>query len=56
VTITYADSGSSAFKPLKTVTADARGYFKFNSVYKAGRRWSIRWTTFAGTPVGAYQR
>jgi len=55
-TILYADRGSSTFKPLRTITADARGYFTFRAVYKAGRRWNLRWTSFAGTPVGAYQR
>ena len=55
-TIVYADRGSSTFKPLRTVTTDARGYFTVSAAYKAGRRWSIRWTTFGGTPVGAYTR
>jgi len=56
VTIVYADRGSSKFKTLRTVKTDARGYFTFSSAYRAGRRWNVRWTTFSGTPVGAYRR
>ncbi|MEA2156879.1 MAG: hypothetical protein QOE11_3019 [Solirubrobacteraceae bacterium] len=56
VTIVYADRGSSTFKPLKTVTTDAKGYFTLSSAFKAGRRWNVRWTSFAGTPVESYQR
>jgi hypothetical protein len=55
-TIVYADRGSSRFKTLRTIKTDRRGYFKFNSAYKAGRRWNIRWTSFSGTPVGPYTK
>jgi hypothetical protein len=55
-TIVYADRGSSTFKTLRTVTTDVRGYFQFTANYKAGRRWNIRWTSFSGTPVGAFER
>lgn len=55
-TITYADRGSSRFRTLKTVKTDSRGYFRLSSAYRAGRRWNVRWTTFSGTPVGAYRK
>jgi hypothetical protein len=55
-TIVYADRGSSKFKTLRTIKTNARGYFTFSSKYKAGRRWNVRWTSFSGTPVGAYKR
>jgi hypothetical protein len=55
-TIVYADRGSSTFKPLRTVTTDARGYFTFNTTFRAGRRWNVRWQAFTGTPVGSYTR
>jgi hypothetical protein len=53
-TITYADRGSSSFKPLRDVTTDARGYFTVSSTYRKGRRWNITWQGFAGTPVESY--
>jgi hypothetical protein len=56
VTIVYADRGSSKFKTLRTVKTNSRGYFTFSSAYKAGRRWNVRWTSLAGTPVGAYTK
>jgi hypothetical protein len=56
VTIVYADRGSSKFKTLRTVKTDSRGYFTFSSAYRAGRRWNVRWTSLAGTPVGAYRK
>ncbi|MEA2149609.1 MAG: hypothetical protein QOD69_1439 [Solirubrobacteraceae bacterium] len=55
-TIVYADRGSSTFKTLRTVRTDVRGYFTFNTRFRAGRRWNMRWQTFAGTPVGSYTR
>jgi hypothetical protein len=55
-TIVYADRGSSKFKTLRTIKTDSRGYFTFNSKYRAGRRWNIRWTSFSGTPVGPYTK
>jgi hypothetical protein len=55
-TIVYADRGSSRFKTLRTIKTDVRGYFKFNSAFRAGRRWNVRWTSFSGTPVGAYTK
>ncbi len=53
-TITYADRGSSRFKTLRTVTTDARGYFTVRSTYRKGRRWNVKWESFAGSPVGSY--
>ena len=55
-TIVYADRGSSRFKTLRTIKTNARGYFQFSSKYRAGRRWNVRWTSFSGTPVGAYTK
>jgi len=55
-TILYADRGSPRFKVLRTVKTDRRGYFRFTSRYRAGRRWNVRWQTFSGTPVGSYKR
>jgi hypothetical protein len=56
VTIVYADRGSSTFKTLQSVRTDAHGYFRFDSAYRAGRRWNVRWTSLSGTPVGAYTK
>jgi len=53
-TITYADRGSSAFKTLRTVTTDARGYFTVSSNYRKGRRWNLTWEGFSGSPVESY--
>jgi hypothetical protein len=53
-TITYADRGSSRFKPLRTVQTDARGYFTVSSAYRKGRRWNLTWESRSGTPVESY--
>ena len=56
VTITYADRGATSFKPLRTVRTDGRGYFKFTTNWRKGRRWNVTWQNFGGAPVGAYER
>jgi hypothetical protein len=53
-TITYADRGSSRFKPLRSVTTDARGYFTVRANWRKGRRWNITWQEFSGSPVRSY--
>ncbi len=53
-TITYADRGSSAFRPLRTVTTDARGYFQVGSAWRKGRRWNVTWEGQTGSPVESY--
>ena len=53
-TVTYADRGSSRFKPLRTVRTDARGYFTISAAYRKGRRWNITWQDFSGSPVESY--
>ena len=53
-TITYADRGG-AFKTLRTVTTDARGYFTVSSTWRKGRRWNLTWEGQSGSPVEAYQ-
>ncbi len=56
VTITYANKGSSRFLALRTVKTDARGYFRFTTAYRAGRRWNVTWQGQSGSPVGSYTR
>ncbi|HEY1537775.1 MAG TPA: hypothetical protein VGF63_00150 [Solirubrobacteraceae bacterium] len=55
-TVTYADKGSSSFKPLKTVNTNAFGYFQFSTAWRAGRRWNLTWQGQSGSPVGSYTR
>jgi hypothetical protein len=55
-TITYADRGSSSFKPLRNVTTDARGYFTVRASWRKGRRWNITWQGSSGTAVESYAR
>ena len=55
-TVTYADKGSSAFKRLRVVQTNARGYFQFPSAWRAGRRWNVTWQDQTGSPVGSYTR
>lgn len=55
VTVTYADRGSSGFKPLRTVKTDARGYFQFTTNWRKQRRWNVTWQNFTGAPVGSYE-
>ena len=55
-TVTYANRGSSKFRPLKTVKTDSRGYFKFTTTWRAGRRWNVTWQDQTGSPVGSYTR
>jgi hypothetical protein len=55
-TITYADRGSSRFKPLRSVKTDSRGYFQFTTNWRKGRRWNVTWQEFSGSPVGSYER
>ena len=52
-TITYADRGG-AFKTLRTVTTDARGYFTVSSAWRAGRRWNLTSEGQSGSPVESY--
>jgi hypothetical protein len=53
-TVTYADGGG-AFKKLRTVTTDGRGYFTFSSTWRKGRRWNLTWEGQSGSPVDSYQ-
>jgi hypothetical protein len=53
-TITYADGGG-AFKKLRTVTTDARGYFTVSSTWRSKRRWNLTWEGQSGSPVASYQ-
>jgi len=55
-TITYADRGSSRFRMLRTVRTDKRGYFRFTTAWRKGRRWNVSWQSFSGTPVGSYTK
>jgi hypothetical protein len=54
VDVVYRDSGSKTVKILKSLTTDSLGYFKFNAKYKKGRRWQLRWSSFAGHFVEPY--
>ena len=53
-TVTYADRGG-AFKTLRTVRTDARGYFTVSSTWRKGRRWNLTWEGRSGSPVESYQ-
>lgn len=52
-TITYAD-GTGAFKPLRTVKTDSRGYFQVSSTWRKTRRWNLQWEGQSGSPVTWY--
>jgi hypothetical protein len=54
-TITYADPGR-AFRTLRTVRTNARGYFTVSSAWRKGRRWNLTWEGQSGYPVASYQR
>ena len=58
VTVEYAD-GSGAFRTLRTVTTDSRGYWTATTSYRSRRSWRVRWTApngtvFTGPPARAY--
>lgn len=55
-TITYADRGSSTFRPLRTVKTDARGYFRLSASYRKGRRWNVEWQGRSSSPVSSYEK
>ncbi len=50
------DRGSRAFRRLKTVRTDARGYFTLRTAYRSGRRYRLRWSGDEGAPVRALRR
>jgi hypothetical protein len=52
-TITYAD-GKRAFKKLRTVKTDSRGYFTVTSTWRKNRRWNLTWENQSGSPVTWY--
>jgi len=54
--VTYRDRGSSKYKLLRAVTTDSRGYFRFESSYRSGRRWNVEWQGRKGYAVTAYKR
>ena len=56
VTITYANRGSSKFRPLRSVQTNALGYFELRTSWRAGRRWNVTWQSQSGSPVGSYER
>jgi len=56
VTITYANRGSSKFRPLRSVQTNALGYFELRTSWRAGRRWNVTWQDQSGSPVGSYTR
>ena len=53
-TITYAD-GKRAFKKLRTVKTNSRGYFQVTSTWRKNRRWNLTWENQSGAPVAAYR-
>ncbi|MGH2919086.1 MAG: hypothetical protein ACRDLS_10890 [Solirubrobacteraceae bacterium] len=55
-TVTYRDRGSSTYKKLREVTTDSRGYFRFSSTYRSGRRWNVAWEGRTSHPVTAYRK
>jgi len=54
--ILVQDRGRSTFRRLKRVRTDRRGYFTTRTVFRAGRRWRLRWEGFQGAPTRAYTR
>jgi len=56
VTITYANRGRRAFRALRTVQTDIRGYFRLSASYRKGRRWSVEWQGRKSYPVTAYEK
>jgi hypothetical protein len=54
-----ARSKGGPFRPLTTVTTDARGYFTKTAKFVAGREWRLVWQApggpiLRGTPTRAY--
>ncbi len=56
VRVTYRNRGSSTYRTLRTVTTDARGYFRLRSSYRRGRLWNVEWQGRRSYPVGAYRK
>jgi hypothetical protein len=59
-TVEVADRGG-AFRRLRTLRTDSRGYLSLRSANRSGRRWRLSWTdrenrTFTGPPTRAYSR
>jgi hypothetical protein len=50
------DGGKGRFRRLKTVRTDRRGYFTLRTVFRAGRRYQLRWNGETGYPVRIYRR
>jgi hypothetical protein len=50
------DGGSRAFRRLKTVRTDARGYFTTRTTYRDGRRYRLRWQGETSPAVRVYRR
>jgi len=49
-----------SFHKLRTVTTDARGYWRFTTGYRSGRRFRVYWTApdgtvYKGPPIRAYR-
>lgn len=56
VQVTYRNKGSSVDRPLRTVTTNARGYFRTRANYKKGRKFNIVVNGKASIPVEALSR
>lgn len=50
------DRGSRAFRRLRTVRTDARGYFVTRTTFRSGRRYRLRWQGTTGAPVRPLRR
>jgi len=56
----YAADRNKSFHKLRTVTTDARGYWRFMTGYRSGRRFRVYWTApdgtvYRGPPIRAYR-
>jgi len=56
----YVADRHKSFHKLRTVTTDARGYWRFTTGYRSGRRFRVSWTApdgtvYKGPPIRAYR-
>jgi hypothetical protein len=58
--VVYVADNHKSFHTLRTVTTDSRGYWRFTTGYRSGRRFRVSWTApdgtvFRGPPIRAYR-
>jgi hypothetical protein len=56
VDVLVQDPGRSAFRKLRSVRTNRRGYFTLRTPFRDNRRYRLRWQGTEGAPVRAYKR